>query len=162
MIWICVAVKKAECEKKWNIDNNVQFQYVLCARFNIPPLRGNIIGENKGTENKQFGTNTELRSHTQKPKNQAEWRIMLPWSSNNKYPCKHATSNDSDLSKIVAVATNKIQSNMTPLASEEASAPPSLRPYEMRKNYQQKTKTSAEIISETRSMLANGKFYSCA
>lgn len=83
---------------------------------------------------------------------------MLPWSSNNKCPRKHATTNDSDLSKIVAVATNKIQSNVTPMASSGASAPSSLRPYEMRKNYQQKPKTSAEIISETKSMLANGEF----
>lgn len=78
-------------------------------------------------------------------------------SMNSKYTHKRVTSNDSDLSKIVAMANDKIQSNMTPMALTEESISSSLRPYEMRKNYQQEKKTSVEIINETRSMLANGK-----
>ena len=62
---------------------------------------------------------------------------MWPWSSTNK-PLGDTKKSSGTKNKAV---------NLTETT----------RPFEMRNNY--KNKTSAEIISETKSMLANGRFY---
>lgn len=75
---------------------------------------------------------------------------------NSKFKKNADVTGEGDLSSLVAAAT--AASNKPKHLSPTSSTTASLRPFEMRKNYQQKHKTSAEIISETKNMFAGGKF----